>query len=516
MDAKTATSTLNEALEKRNSTPLNLKTKQGKSTAISADELDLKVEIEPAIQKLTTFSLNPKLVWAHFMGMGDISLEVKESPKAKETVLKKVETELAQAPQNAQIVIQDGRAQVKAGVNGEKVDANEAWKTLQEAWLSGQKEATVGTQAEAPAISTEAAQKIYQETAEKLFAGPITLQVKDQSVTLEPKELAKFTSFVEEEKDGAKTLVVKYDQSALDELLKEKNPKLLPQPKDAYYVFKSLDAPTLVESQTGQQLDAEALPEELMRAASAEGRKIELKTAEKAPELDTEALKKLGIKEIVAEFSTPYPSEPGRDQNLRVSMERITGKLVKPDEVFSLEAALGPITKEAGFTEAGVISDGMHIDALGGGLSQSCVTTLNAAFFAGLDILEHKPHSQYLRRYPMGRECTLWSGVLDLKVKNNTPHGILFQGFLKDGKMTVRVWSTKYWDVKESTSEKTDIVPPKTEYRTERNCEPSGAGNSGFTVSVDREITHDGKKGKPLHWTWTYKPANQIVCGPKP
>ena len=34
-------------------------------------------------------------------------------------------------------------------------------------------------------------------------------------------------------------------------------------------------------------------------------------------------------------------------------------------------------------------------------------TTFNAAFFAGLDIPEHKAHSIYISRYPFGREATL-------------------------------------------------------------------------------------------------------------
>ena len=34
-------------------------------------------------------------------------------------------------------------------------------------------------------------------------------------------------------------------------------------------------------------------------------------------------------------------------------------------------------------------------------------TTFNAMFFAGLKDVEHKPHSFYIDRYPVGREATV-------------------------------------------------------------------------------------------------------------
>ena len=54
-------------------------------------------------------------------------------------------------------------------------------------------------------------------------------------------------------------------------------------------------------------------------------------------------------------------------------------------------------------------------------------TTFNAAFFAGLEDVEHKPHSFYIDRYPVGREATVAWPVVDLRFKNDTDHGVLIQ-----------------------------------------------------------------------------------------
>ena len=49
----------------------------------------------------------------------------------------------------------------------------------------------------------------------------------------------------------------------------------------------------------------------------------------------------------------------------------------------------------------------------------------NAAYFSGMKILEHHPHSFWISRYPPGREATVSWPEPDLKWQNNTPYGVL-------------------------------------------------------------------------------------------
>ena len=81
--------------------------------------------------------------------------------------------------------------------------------------------------------------------------------------------------------------------------------------------------------------------------------------------------------------------------------------MLKPGDTFSLNDIVGERTAANGFTKGFIISDGVFTEDFGGGVSQVATTTFNAAFFAGLEDVEHKPHSFYIDRYPVGREATV-------------------------------------------------------------------------------------------------------------
>src|SRR5690606_29363074 len=120
---------------------------------------------------------------------------------------------------------------------------------------------------------------------------------------------------------------------------------------------------------------------------------------------------------------------------------------------FSLNETVGERTAANGFTEGYIISDGIFRKDLGGGVSQIATTTFNAMFFAGLEDVEHKPHSVYIDRYPVGREATVAWPSVDLKFKNTTPYGVLVKASVEksapggEGSATVSMFSTKRWDI---------------------------------------------------------------------
>ena len=124
--------------------------------------------------------------------------------------------------------------------------------------------------------------------------------------------------------------------------------------------------------------------------------------------------------------------------NITNGASKISGTLIRPGETFSLTDALGPIDAAHGFVEAGAIVSGEHTDAWGGGLSQISTTTYNAAFLAGFEDIEHRPHSEWFARYPEGREATIFTGTLDMRWKNNTPYGALVQAWVAGGRVYVR------------------------------------------------------------------------------
>ena len=90
-----------------------------------------------------------------------------------------------------------------------------------------------------------------------------------------------------------------------------------------------------------------------------------------------------------------------------------------------------------------MIQDGEFATDIGGGVSQFATTTFNAAFFGGLDIPTYKMHSKYISRYPFGREATLAYPGVDLKIRNDTPYGIVIWPTYTGTSITVQLWSTR-------------------------------------------------------------------------
>jgi vancomycin resistance protein YoaR len=214
----------------------------------------------------------------------------------------------------------------------------------------------------------------------------------------------------------------------------------------------------------------------------------------------------------VSEFSTPLTNEPVRTQNLVRGAQMVTGNLIKPGETFSLLEALAPITLENGYFDAGVIENGEHVEAVGGGLSQMATTSFNAGFFAGYDDVEHHAHSFWFERYPPGREATIYVGAKDMKFKNDSPYGAVMQAYVSGGQLTVRIWSTKYYTVQEHTSEKRNIVPTSAVHDSSGDCEPYPGGEPGFSVTISRKVLHEGKVVKENSFNHTYNPDNPVVC----
>ena len=190
----------------------------------------------------------------------------------------------------------------------------------------------------------------------------------------------------------------------------------------------------------------------------------------------------------------------------------VNGTVVKPGEVFSLEKTLGEVDYEHGFADAGVISNGQHVDSLGGGLSQVATTVFNAGFEAGMDDTEHHAHQYYFDRYPAGREATLWTGKLDVKFTNSTSHAVLVQAWLDGEQIHVRMWSTKYYDVSITSSDRFNFRPVSTERKSGPGCEPYSGGNPGFDITVTRTRKHDGKALPDDVLTTQYAADNDIVC----
>ncbi len=197
--------------------------------------------------------------------------------------------------------------------------------------------------------------------------------------------------------------------------------------------------------------------------------------------------------------------------------------MVKPGETFSFNGTVGERTKENGFVKGFIIADGVFAEELGGGVSQVVTTTYNAAFFAGLEDVEHTPHSFYIDRYPLGREATVAWPTVDLKFRNDTPYGVMIRAWVvpgnatRQGEMHVEMYSTKYWDITAGVSKRYNFTAPKTRYDRKKTC-VENKGYRGFDVDVYRYFRKAGSNRLVKKETdqVSYTPSDTVICKARP
>lgn len=226
----------------------------------------------------------------------------------------------------------------------------------------------------------------------------------------------------------------------------------------------------------------------------------------------------LQIQTVVGEFTTPFPHADYRNVNIGRAVELFNGVILRPGEIFSYNQLVGERTAERGFTEGQSIAEGVLVEDLGGGVSQGATTAYNAAFFAGLRDVTHKPHSFYISRYPAGREATVVFPFVDMAFQNDTPYGVLVEAFIQPstpgtaGAVTVRLWSTPYWTVETETSPRRDITEPG-EQRSDAETCVDQSPVPGFTVDVFRHFLDGaGSRQRTERYTTTYQPADEVIC----
>lgn len=203
------------------------------------------------------------------------------------------------------------------------------------------------------------------------------------------------------------------------------------------------------------------------------------------------------VVESVSSFTTPHRCCENRVSNIQLMADIVRGYYLLPGEVLSLNNYVGPRTEEKGFLPAGAIRLGRLTPEIGGGVSQFATTIFNAAYFAGLDILDYQAHSLYFTRYPYGREATISIPAPDLVFENTTPYPVLIWTSYTSTSITVSMYSTKNIEVEQ--------VATRSSQRSECTY-----------VETDRERVYDDGRRTIDTFFALYRPADGIDCNGDP
>lgn len=176
---------------------------------------------------------------------------------------------------------------------------------------------------------------------------------------------------------------------------------------------------------------------------------IQTPLSKTTPEITTESVNNLGIKELLGRGVSYYShSIPNRVHNVDLTASRINGAIIKPGDTFSFDQTVGDISRDTGYLAAYIIKDGHTVLGDGGGVCQVSTTVFRAALNTGLPIIERHGHAYrvgyYEQNSPVGIDATVFSPTVDLRFKNDTPAHLLVQAINdpKNYKLVIEIYGT--------------------------------------------------------------------------
>ncbi|WP_250027630.1 VanW family protein [Paractinoplanes maris] len=397
----------------------------------------------------------------------------------------------------------------KAGLD---LDGAVAAERVTRAWPAAQV-ADVPLTTRAPAMTDAQVDGLITEVAKPAVAAPVTVTVGGRSFRLTPAALAKGLVF---RSDAAGRLTPAIDGAQLRAAGRAEFGKVETAAQPAT-VRLTNGRPQVVAGAPGRLVDVTKLAPELLTVLTGPAPRAVAGVLTEAEHATSRAdVTKLGIKERVSTFTTYFTggrSSP-RSQNIITVAQAVDGAIVRPGATFSLNGHTGERDYAKGYKDAPVIVNGVLEPGVGGGASQFTTTLFNAAYYAGLEDVEHKPHSFYFSRYPSVIESTIFYPTLDLRFKNTTPYGILIDTATTGRSVTVSMWSTKVYDsVKTVYGPRRNVTSPSTVHRDAGPKCITSSGLPGFTQDAWRVIRKDGREIEREKFTWRYDPEPRFVCG---
>ncbi len=153
----------------------------------------------------------------------------------------------------------------------------------------------------------------------------------------------------------------------------------------------------------------------------------------------------LKIDSLIGQGKSNFAGSPkNRRYNIAVGSAKFNNTIIPADKEFSFVEALGEVTEKAGYLPELVIKGNKTIPELGGGLCQISTTAFRAAIYAGLPILERKPHAYPVAYYnPQGMDATIYPPHPDLRFKNDTGGPILIQTKIDKNELTFNFFGVK-------------------------------------------------------------------------
>ena len=497
---------LNLQMNKKVKSKINLTAKTA-SISISPKSAGISLDLEATIEKAPKRTLNPINLFSLLTSETDITPTLKINKEKFIKAIRPLEIRTTKSARDATIIFKGLEPQVVSSLSGTEIDRKKALKAVKKSWLKKNVIKLPMKKVKPKATAKDA--KALLEFASQAVSEPLTVNISAQPIVISPEEIAGSLAFRTSASGKLAPIWVK--ENFLQQVGSRWS-KYVREPINASFTMVEGE-PRVQPSSDGSDVPDAKLNQAIIPALSKVGA---LRIASVTPELvkakvTTEMAGGLGIQDVIGTFTTNYPYAEYRLINIHRAAKWMDGTIVQPGEIFSYNKAVGERTEARGFVPGIMIDNGVLKKDLGGGVSQVATTTWNAAWFSGLELVQHKPHSFYISRYPAGRESTVAWPSVDVKFKNNSGHPIFVDTSFTNSSVTVSIYGTKFVDVTSESGPKTNFVPFKTYEEDAAGC-IFQEGVQGFSISVDRIFKKDGVEVKRETYRTRYRPEDRVIC----
>jgi vancomycin resistance protein YoaR len=470
----------------------------------------LSLDLNRSINQISPRTWNPTELIPLIFSAKKIEPVVMANEEQFKSGFRSIEERVNVTPRNADISYEGLRPQLIRARAGKVIDRQAALSTISRSWLRSDviNLPLVSKEAE---ITDEEAEKVLS-FAERATSEPVEviLNVADPvKILVSPRVISQALTFVPA---STGELQPKWLKATFINLVGKQWSANLVEPVNAS--FNMVDgAPRVQPSKDGLDVPENKLGVAIIEALDKGGdaRQATVIPEPVAAKITTEMAGGLGIKEIIGSFTTNFPFAEYRLINIHRAARWMDGVILQPGEIFSYNAVVGERTEARGFVPGIIIDKGIFKKDLGGGVSQVATTTWNAAWFSGLELIQHKPHSFYISRYPPGRESTVaWPNV-DVKFGNNSGYPIFVDTSYTSKSVTVTIYGTKFVDIETETGPRTNQIPFKILENDSKEC-IFQEGVPGFTIDVWRILKRDGVEFKREKYRTRYRAEDRIIC----
>lgn len=483
-----------------------------KTYDLDISELGVQVDIPETLRSIYAARWNPLSLLSLLVGTPRQPV-VEVDDEALTGALRALASETDVPARDAGVDVQSLR--VVPARSGAGLDLTESKTQVIDAISRGRHDVTLVRERKPAMVSTLVAQRALVEFARPAVAEPVTvvLTLPDgatRTSTIAPSTIGNALSFV---RNGA-LLEPRLDGEVLRRDVDTAIFDVQRYAKDATFAVDG-DSVSVVPSEDGYGVTSESLATDVLKVLRLTdgARTVGLVLGAVPAKFTTEDARALNIKERVSWYRQRFPAAAYRTINIGTAAKRINGTLLMPGEIFSMNDTVKERTAENGYTEGWIIGpDGVFKNELGGAVSTITTAMFNAAWFAGLELVEHRAHSIYIPRYRPGREATVSWGSFDMRFKNTLANPIYITTELRRTSITVYFWGTKEysnidsifgpWENKRPYPELTGVLP---------DCHEQD-GIPGFQITVWRVLYKDGVEVRREPYRTSYRPSPHVVC----